>query len=118
MTPFLHCQNGDICNLACQVLASLAQLFQGRLAILQASGLEAILAALGKAPESGISCLQVCTLAYCVIPLQKDVQQPRAALAFTHCNSSIHTSVTSLLLSYHPHDSYIHPAIVHSLSAS
>jgi len=37
------------------VLASLAQLFQGRLAILQASGLEAVLAALGKAPESGIS---------------------------------------------------------------
>ncbi|DBB02480.1 hypothetical protein WJX82_008721 [Trebouxia sp. C0006] len=58
IAPFLHCQNGDICNLSCQVLASLAQLFHGRLAILQASGLEAVLAALGKAPESGISCLQ------------------------------------------------------------
>ena len=85
------------------MLASLAQLFQGRLAILQASGLEAVIAALGKAPESGISCLQVYALASCVIFLQKAVQQARAALAFTQCDSSIHTPVTSLLLSYHPH---------------
>ncbi|DBA83983.1 TPA: 50S ribosomal protein L3 [Trebouxia sp. C0004] len=58
VAPFLGFENCDICNLSCQVLASLAQLFQGRLAILQASGLEAVIAALGKAPESGIICLQ------------------------------------------------------------
>jgi len=66
------------------VLASLAQLFQGRLAILQASGLEAVIAALGKAPESGIICLQVYALASCIIFLQKDLQQAKAALACTH----------------------------------
>ena len=91
VAPFLGCESGDICNLACKVLASLAQLFQGRLAILRASGLQAVIAALGKAPESGISCLQVYALALCVVFLQKDVQQARAAphshtvtLAFTH----------------------------------
>ena len=84
VVPFLGYESGDICNLSCQVLASLAQLFQGRLAILQASGLEAVIAALGKAAESGISCLQVYALASYVIFLQQDVQQARAALAFIH----------------------------------
>lgn len=88
VAPFLGCESGDICNLSCQVLASLAQLFQGRLAILQASGLEAVIAALGKAlgkaPESGIICLQVYALASCIIFLQKDLQQAKAALACTH----------------------------------
>lgn len=84
VAPFLGCENDDICNLSCQVLSSLAQLFQGRLAILQASGLKAVIAALGKAPKSGIICLQVYALASCDKFLQKNVLQARAALACIH----------------------------------
>ncbi|KAL0028713.1 hypothetical protein WJX79_001788 [Trebouxia sp. C0005] len=52
----------DACSIEClQLLLSLlsSQERKGRLAILQASGLKAVIAALGKAPKSGIICLQV-----------------------------------------------------------
>ena len=60
--PFLASADTNTCQLSFQVIASLAQLFQGRLAILQASGLKLIISALETIPEAGARCLQVLTV--------------------------------------------------------
>ncbi len=59
VVPFLTAASNQMRQLSCQVLASLSQLFQGRLAILQTSGLAAVIAALDDTSEDGAICLQV-----------------------------------------------------------
>lgn len=60
VVPLLSSDNLACRQLSCQVLASLAQLFQGRMAVLQSDGIAAVVSALHSTADEGATCLQVC----------------------------------------------------------
>ena len=60
VVPLLSSANTSCRQLSCQVLASLAQLFQGRVALLQTDGIVAVVTALDSTANEAAACLQVC----------------------------------------------------------
>ena len=62
VVPLLSSANSTLQQLSCQVLASLAQLFQGRLAIMQSNGIAAVTSVLDSSPDESAACLQVIKL--------------------------------------------------------
>lgn len=59
VVPLLSSTDSTLQQLSCQVLASLAQLFQGRLAIMQSDGVAAVTSVLDSSPDDSAACLQV-----------------------------------------------------------
>lgn len=60
VVPLVSSANLASRQLSCQVLASLAQLFQGRMAVLQSDGIAAVVSALDRTADEGACFLQVC----------------------------------------------------------
>ena len=61
LTKHVRNSDGQICRASCDALSSLAQVLQGRLAMLQANSVVVITAALLTEAQGAAQCLQVCS---------------------------------------------------------